>query len=268
MKTSIYPYSMKSKSVLELRKTLSDRLGYRVFLISHEGSKYVHNSRKLLINWGSNKAELTAHQGNGPVLNPTRAIQLCSNKTRFFQAVSPHARTPEFTTEYGVASEWMQQGKVVMGRTERGKSGSGITFSDEGDISRKPLFVEYVPKKHEFRVHIYKGRIIDIQQKKLRTTDENGMAVDRNHVNFRVRNHENGFIFARQDIQVPQDVADQALQAFNAIPQLDFGAFDVIYNQKRNQAYVLECNTAPGLEGQTVDAYANSIVQDIQSMGR
>ena len=39
----------------------------------------------------------------------------------------------------------------------------------------------------------------------------------------------------------------------------DFGAFDVIYNQKKNQAFVLECNTAPGIEGTTLDNYVEAI---------
>ena len=36
---------------------------------------------------------------------------------------------------------------------------------------------------------------------------------------------------------------------------LDFGAVDVIWNEHESKAYVLEINTAPGLEGSTVEDY-------------
>jgi D-alanine-D-alanine ligase-like ATP-grasp enzyme len=37
---------------------------------------------------------------------------------------------------------------------------------------------------------------------------------------------------------------------------LDFGAVDVIWNAQKEKPYVLEINTAPGLEGQTIADYA------------
>jgi glutathione synthase/RimK-type ligase-like ATP-grasp enzyme len=39
---------------------------------------------------------------------------------------------------------------------------------------------------------------------------------------------------------------------------LDFGAVDIIWNKKQDRYYVLEVNTAPGLEGETVVRYANA----------
>jgi D-alanine-D-alanine ligase-like ATP-grasp enzyme len=45
---------------------------------------------------------------------------------------------------------------------------------------------------------------------------------------------------------------------------LDFGAADVLFNARRNQAYVLEVNTAPGLEGQTVNDYAEAFKEMIR----
>jgi glutathione synthase/RimK-type ligase-like ATP-grasp enzyme len=39
---------------------------------------------------------------------------------------------------------------------------------------------------------------------------------------------------------------------------LDFGGVDVIWNERRQMAYVLEVNTACGLEGQTVNDYAEA----------
>ena len=68
----------------------------------------------------------------------------------------------------------------------------------------------------------------------------------------------NGFIFARNEIQIPEDVTVQATKAFE-ITGLDFGAVDVIYNERQSAAYVLEINTAPGLEGTTDTDYAQML---------
>jgi D-alanine-D-alanine ligase-like ATP-grasp enzyme len=70
-----------------------------------------------------------------------------------------------------------------------------------------------------------------------------------------VRNHDNGFIFVRNDVKAPSSVEEQAVRAIKALG-LDFGAVDIIWNDKQQKAYVLEVNTAPGLEGSTVDDYA------------
>jgi D-alanine-D-alanine ligase-like ATP-grasp enzyme len=45
---------------------------------------------------------------------------------------------------------------------------------------------------------------------------------------------------------------------------LDFGAVDIIYNAKRNECYVLEVNTAPGLEGTTVEKYATKFASELK----
>jgi D-alanine-D-alanine ligase-like ATP-grasp enzyme len=88
-----------------------------------------------------------------------------------------------------------------------------------------------------------------VQQKRRRLDVENP--------NWQVRNHANGFIYARENVNPPQCVIDAAKIVFNKCTELDFGAVDVIYNAKQDRAYVLEINSAPGLEGQTLQDYAD-----------
>jgi glutathione synthase/RimK-type ligase-like ATP-grasp enzyme len=78
-------------------------------------------------------------------------------------------------------------------------------------------------------------------------------------VNWQVRNHHNGFVFTRSGFDTPEAVSKAAMDAMRILG-LDFGAVDVVYNSRENRAYVLEVNTAPGLEGSTVDDYANYFV--------
>lgn len=78
-------------------------------------------------------------------------------------------------------------------------------------------------------------------------------------MDYQVRNHANGWIYARDAIDEPNAmVLEQAKLAITALG-LDFGAVDIIWNQHRQMAYVLEVNTAPGLEGTTLIKYADAI---------
>jgi hypothetical protein len=94
--------------------------------------------------------------------------------------------------------------------------------------------------------------VFDVQRK-ARTRD-----VPDDEVNWKIRNTAGGFIFAREGVtpsNVHPDVLYQAQRAIAVIPGLDFGAVDVIWNRSRGGAYVLEINTAPGLEGTTLTRY-------------
>jgi D-alanine-D-alanine ligase-like ATP-grasp enzyme len=70
-------------------------------------------------------------------------------------------------------------------------------------------------------------------------------------------------VFCREDIEEPADLRDVALQAVKAL-DLHFGAVDIIWNKKDNKCYVLEVNTAPGVEGTSTEIYADSIKAYLQ----
>jgi hypothetical protein len=212
---------------------------------------------KTVINWGSGNFPGWLRAISTKVLNDTTAVNICRNKVKFFQTVGDKARIPEILYELEPALALVRDGKLVMGRKANGSCGTDIVFYEENasEFSKADFWSVYKKKKHEFRVHIFNGEIIDLQQKALRTTDPAGNPMPTNDIDFRIRNHRNGFIFKRNEISVPNDVTVQALAAFKAIPGLDFGAVDVIYNEYEDKAYVLEINTAPGLEGTTLENY-------------
>lgn len=163
------------------------------------------------------------------------------------------ARTPEFSTSSMDAQMWINQGYTVVERhILNGNSGAGIRLVEPGGeeaISRAPLYVRYVPKKQEYRVHVCGGQAVDIQRKARRKD------VEDDAINWKIRNHDNGFIFARNEGDVvPPDVIIQSVKAVSLLG-LAFGAVDVIFNDKEQKAYVLEVNTAPGLSGTTLEGY-------------
>lgn len=226
-------------------------------LYNDERSKYQPTSRSIVINWGSSKAPFSLTVPGMRVLNRPEQTAIASDKLQSFRTLKEagNISIPEFTESKDEAAKWIEEGAVVVARTQlRAHSGEGIVVcSRVEDLPNCRLFTRYIKKKKEFRAHVVGGRVVDIQQKKQRS-DFDG------EVNYAVRNHANGWIYAREDIEAPADLEQNAVLAVNALG-LDFGAVDIVYNEKQNKCFVLEVNTAPGIEGTTVQKYADAFME-------
>lgn len=256
MKTNLrlYSYKMASKGCKALQRELQRR-GNRCLRITHENTYKPRRKKHVIINWGISEIPqwnqaLTVQR----LLNHHDAIRKAANKLTCFTTLHEGGvSVPEFTTSLEVAKGWVKDGEHVFARTIlNGHSGRGIVSSELGDLPKAPLYVKYIKKQDEFRIHVFNGEVIDVQQKK-RNTD-----IPDDKINWQIRNHANGFIFAREGVQAPDAVIDNAIRALDVIG-LDFGAIDIIWNDKQKQAFVLEINTAPGLEGTTLEKYAEAI---------
>lgn len=249
MALHLYAYNGGSEGA----KALAEALGIK--RIKREGSKYQGGPGKTIINWGS--TEMPKQFLGGRVLNDPAVVAVCTNKLSFFETLKdfvPEVRTPQWTTDKAVVRDWLAKGSKVCARTKlRAHSGDGLIIIEPGalDIPNAPLYTRYVAKNDEYRLHFCDGELIDVQRKARRrdVADED--------VNWQVRNLAGGFIFQRNDIQLPDDVRVQAERAYKA-SGLTFGAVDVLVT-KTGKAFVLEINTAPGLAGQTVDNYAKAL---------
>jgi glutathione synthase/RimK-type ligase-like ATP-grasp enzyme len=244
----VYPHDMKSEGA----KALSDFLGVK--RIKHEGSKFRGNENKKVINWGNSSIK-NFEVGKCSVLNDPFVVRTCADKLEFFKAVKEAFRTPAYTTEKEQVVKWLEEGAEVCARKVlRGSGADGLVlFSGLDEFVEAPLYTRYVKKKEEFRVHVVGNKIIDVQRKAIKKDLPEDFKV-----NVKIRNLDNGYIFMRNDIVVPDDVKEQALKAMETTG-LDFGAVDVIWNEKKQEAYVLEINTAPGLQGTTVELYGNAL---------
>lgn len=215
--------------------------------IKHEGSKFKGAGHKLVINWGAGK--LSAEALKCKVLN--KDVSVAANKLKTFEKLKDKEYCPKFWTKKEDVV-WRKNTKIVARTILNGHSGKGIEIADMPNLLvDAPLYVEYVPKKEEYRVHVVKGESIHIQRK-ARKKD-----VPDEKVNWQVRNHANGFIFQQDDFVAPDGVVAAAIDAVATLG-LDFGAADVIWNDKDKKAYVLEVNTAPGIEGTTVQKYVEA----------
>lgn len=243
MKTRIFPYKQGSKSA----KALARGLGGKV--LKREGSRFRPRFNDFMVNWGSTNYPPEFEYAG--FLNPPHLVAQASNKRKFFETLEPtNVPIPDWTTDHDKAQEWSNEGYSVCTRTLLSASGGrGLTVNaPHSDIVPGPLYTLYMKKKHEFRVHVVRNGFssyLHIQQKKKRYEME---------ADFQIRNHENGWVFGIQDVACPplvEDVADHTIWCLN----LDFGAVDIIWNEYYQQATVLEVNTAPGLEGTTLDKY-------------
>jgi len=248
----ILPYKAGSKSA----KALSEALNAP--RIRTRNSRFRGSPSKTVINWGN------SHITNPEVLrcrilNAPAKVALASNKLSFFQQLADRegVLTPDWTTVKSVAEEWSRDYKVICRTILNGHSGAGITIACAPcEIVDAPLYTKYINKDYEWRVHVVGMHSVSIQRKARR------MSVPDEDVNWQVRNHDNGFVYIRGDLQNFSPTFINRLQetAENVVNflGLDFGAVDLISNCQDN-IYVLEVNTAPGLEGATVSAYADTL---------
>lgn len=221
------------------------------------GGRFKYNSKKIVINWGVRGDRLF------PMLNDSTLLNVAVNKLAFFRSLGESGSEtatllPPWTENRATALRMVSEGHMVVARTVlNGHSGEGIEIrgkKNPNPLPESPLYVRYIPKDEEYRIHVIRSDDVSEAfyiQKKVKRPGYEGKH------NRLVRNHEGGYTYQHNDVTVPPSVLQAAITVFNA-SGLVFGAVDVIFTKKDNRAYVLEINTAPGLEGESVNIYANA----------
>lgn len=237
----LYPYNQGSASA----KALAEALGIK--RIKQEG-KPLNIPKELVINWGCSAMARAVIPKQ--ILNVPANVAKAVNKLQSFNALKGNASIPEFTESAEEAFKWLAEGVTIVERHKlTGHSGEGVRVVEPGqELQGAPLYVKYIPKKHEYRIHVFRDKAFFVQRK-ARKND-----VPDADVNWKVRNLKGGFIYANQDVDVAEEAKRQAIISIKALG-LDFGAVDIIYNERSNKYYVLEVNTACGLAGLTLQKY-------------
>ena len=250
MRTIIWPYGPSTGARL-----LSNQLD--TIRVRTNGN-YQPRQSHAVINWGNSENAPWFRNSRGIVFticNTPASVAVASNKLLTFQAFRrdgvPH---PEWTTNILEARRWIENEKKVFCRALlRASEGRGIVLAERVEqLIHAPLYVKHFPKETEFRVHVFRGEVIDVAQKRLRNGERDNPTRNRY-----IRNHENGWVFAHENVRVPEQAREAALRAVRSVG-LDFGAVDLAVN-RRGEVSVFETNTAPGIEGQTVNKYAEAI---------
>jgi glutathione synthase/RimK-type ligase-like ATP-grasp enzyme len=208
-------------------------------------------SKDFVVNWGTTNLDFK-FVPDTPIINIAGAVKLASNKLHAFQTMSPEVQCVPWTIDQNEVKSWSEDGCTIVGRQKlTGHSGDGIIIIEKDqEIQPALLYTKYIFKTREFRVHVVNGVVVDTQMK-IRDPAKQPLT-------WKVRSHANGFIFARNN--VPENANRDALgvAACSALG-LDFGAVDIV-EDKHGSFYVLEVNTAPGLEGQTITSYRDAFL--------
>lgn len=255
-KLVILPYKQGSTSARDLARGLSQAFRLKVRRVRPDGL-YRPKVRSQVVNYGYSQAPRFNLTGV-KTLNKPEAIMRSSNKLAAFRAFQQaNVRTVEWTADRNQAASWVADGATVVCRTLlNAHSGRGIILAPTvNELVRAQLYTKYKKKKKEFRVHVFQGRVIDVSEKRRRSK-----AVRPDNFDGYIRNHSNGWVFCRDSVVRPADLDALAVSAVQALG-LDFGAVDIIWNERDNACYVLEVNTAPGLAGQTLTSYISAIAQ-------
>ena len=248
----IRSYKSGSKSA----RALADYLGIRI--LKQEGSQFVSRENDVVISWG-NSSSFGSNLRLGRVINKPENIQYASNKLKTFDTLCAFGViTPCYTTNPDTAKRLFK--RVFVRQTISGHSGEGIIVVDSEDVEElppAPLYVEAIAKKNEYRAIVVGDKVVDLKQKRLSSNAPD----DRSKF---IRNLSNGWIFARENIEYVEGLNEIAINSVKALG-LDFGAVDII-TDRNNTLYVLEVNTAFGLEGQTIELVGDALKELIRSL--
>lgn len=213
--------------------------------------------------WG--KVDPAKFPTEGLILNSPDSTATARNKLSTLDALQrADVAVVPFTSKLSVAMSWVKSGNSVYARQELyGCGGEGICIFNNDSVGgmsdtcqHTKLFTLGITSDElkEFRVHIGKQHdgtiaVIDVTQK-LRRKGWKELPT----FNSLVRNHSTGWVYCRNNIKIPTVVLEESKKAATALG-VDFGAIDVMYVD--GLVYVLECNTAPGLDSPTtIDAYS------------
>ena len=249
MSLKIFPYKLGSVSAKRLARTLGT---LRV------SASYNARRKDVIVNWGNSAPPHFRWMEQD--LNKPHAIALASNKLNTFleYRTKSFKDVPDWTTNPNEAQHLLDLGtKVYCRKLLSSHSGNGIVVCNDGDrLPIAPLYTFHTKHKHEYRVHVFRGKVIDVQMKRKRNGAREGTGI---------RNHANGWVYARAEIAPPEELLLSSIKAVQLL-NLDFGAIDIGHRVVDNKFFVFEVNTAPGLEGTTLDKYSKTIYNYYRSL--
>jgi hypothetical protein len=265
MSTNKHPVFVLKNSKSHSSVLLSKALGAKRILVN---SLYTRRSKDTIINWDvyHPSMPLTLNYINHPL-----DVLVAKDKLATLILLKSNGiRVPSFTSDYHEAYSSLDSGECskVMCRTLlRSSGGRGIVVArSPTELVDAPLYTRYIPKLHEFRVHVIHNvpKLIQLKiQLSPNSLSDRGIVVPSNSTSNLIRNLDNGWVYTSAirgiDASLLRKVESIALSAVSVL-QLHFSAVDVIVSKSNGLPYVLEVNTAPGLSDITLPIYLNNIL--------
>lgn len=252
MRVFIKPYN-KSNSAFKLCRSLGiNRIMPVPTKYSHDilAHNYQYQDGDIIINWGAGSRPYGIPME--AVINHEENCRKVINKRRTLQILEAgNIPTLEWTDSKEEAKAWARGYRIFCRKLLESNSGKGIVVAESPDeVVDAKIYTKGVNVEREFRVHIMDGECIDLTAKCLRKGREKTA----------VQNWDNGYIFARNAVPISDELrADLEALAVRTVEHfgLVFAAIDIIRTEE-GKLLICELNTAPGIEGTTVERYSNA----------
>lgn len=223
-------------------------------------TRYTGRPTDVIINWGSSSRKTLSPDLR--IINKPEGVALSANKISTFIKLTEAGlggNLPKWTIskEEAVAMITNDLDTVYCRTLTQASEGRGIEVATTPDqVVSAPLYTSKVEVDREVRVHVCNGTVIDFAQKKRmgpeRLEEEGIDSPDED-----IRSHSRGWIFARGGVTIPEEMKGIAVAAVMALG-LDFGAVDMAITPQGNFK-IFEINSAPGLEGTTLESYYEAL---------
>lgn len=209
----------------------------------------------ILIRWGTTRR--VAYVPEIRTINMRQALQ---NNASKFEALEQFDRSGLRVP--GFSRDWSSLEFPIMGRADSRMQGRDVkVYHQERDIielGESDYYIDLIPKVAEYRAHVVDNRIIKASQKvrndEVWDEEEHGPIPEYDPF---VWNYETGWTF--RNVRMEHPCINMAISAVSVL-QLDFGAVDIIVGENGN-GYILEVNTAPGLDDANLRRYGVALAE-------
>lgn len=245
----IITYSKKSSTTARLlRDKLQELLGERILLSNRQG-----RNREVVINYGSGEHWITC-QHNSPEF-----VSLCTGKYTFSNLLRENGfYVPDFRR--GVPTSY--PAVIRESLVECGARGLHVARNEkeynEGNFSTNFWWTPYVRTRSEFRVHVINGEPVKVSKKLYKQQDAEESDLP-------IRSHLRGYYFKL--------IEDEKWRSWEKMVELvhklssvltgTFYGLDLGFDAEKQDYFIFEANSAPGLIDTTANIYAQHLQQII-----
>jgi glutathione synthase/RimK-type ligase-like ATP-grasp enzyme len=251
------PYLWSTRTTSPTRRALAELLDI------DNGMHSPRRENKVVIVWGA-KPDRSLDYSRHKWINTIDSVNRNRHKFNSLHIMEEHGvSVPRSfdSYEHDIYDRLLNECRAIIGRRNYHQGGTEFHVClSRMDIDRAKsegadYFVKYIPKKNEFRFHVMNGKVIRVSQKVRKTELEEGETFDS-----QCWSHNKGWRFRGLRLDNPlitESAKENAIKSLEALG-MDFGAVDLVEDEDGNP-FVLEINSAPGLEGTTLDIYVREL---------